>query len=59
MAALDTELGKGAMMVHRLDDLGRMSAPLATMMDLAMERGRSMRDRRSWNRQDADQDPSI
>ena len=59
MAALDTELGKGAVMVHRLDDLGRMSAPLATMMDRAMERGRSMRDRRSCNRQDADQDPSI
>ena len=59
MAALDTELGRGSMMVHRLDDLGRMTAPLASMMDRAMERGRSMRERRSWSRQDADLDPGI
>lgn len=59
MAALDTELGRGATMVHRLDDLGRITAPLTSMMDRAMERGRSMRDRHSWRRQDADMDPGI
>lgn len=59
MAALDTELGKGAMIVHRLDDFCRVSAPFVSMVDRAMERSRSMRDRHSWNRQSADQDPSI
>ncbi|MFM8701941.1 MAG: TetR/AcrR family transcriptional regulator [Hyphomicrobiales bacterium] len=59
MAALDRELGKGAMMARRLDDFGRMSVPLATMMDMAMERGRSMWDSRIRNRHDPDLDPGT
>jgi hypothetical protein len=60
MAALDEELKRGGMVIHRLEDLERMAAPLSGALHRAAERGWAMaKERRAPRRTDADLDPSI
>jgi len=59
MAAMDAELARGRMLVSRLDDLCRLTAPLSGALHRAAERGWRMAERRSQPRGNPDIDPSI
>ena len=60
MAALDEELKRGGMVINRLEDLERMTAPLSGALHLMVERGMAMaKKERGARRADADLDPSI
>jgi AcrR family transcriptional regulator len=59
MAAMDTELKRGGMVISRLDDLCRLTAPLSGALHRAAERGFRMADRTSTPRGNPDLDPSI
>ena len=60
MAALDEELKRGGMVIKRLEDLERMTAPLSGALHRMMERGMAMaKKERGAHRADADLDPSI
>jgi len=59
MAAMDTELKRGGMVISRLDDLCRLTAPLSGALHRVAERGFRMADRQSTSRGNPDLDPSI
>ncbi|NBQ40495.1 MAG: TetR/AcrR family transcriptional regulator [Alphaproteobacteria bacterium] len=59
MAAMDTELKRGGMVVSRLDDLCRLTAPLSGALHRIAERGFRMADRTPTSRGNPDLDPSI
>jgi hypothetical protein len=60
MAALDEELKRGGMVINRLEDLERMTAPLSGALHRMVERGMAMaKKERGARRADADLDPSI
>ncbi len=59
MAAMDTELKRCGMVVSRLDDLCRLTAPLSGALHRIAERGFRMADRTPTSRGNPDLDPSI
>jgi len=59
MAAMDTELKRGGMVISRLDDLCRLTAPLSGALHRVAERGLRMADRPPASRGNPDLDPSI
>ncbi|MCX8503921.1 MAG: TetR/AcrR family transcriptional regulator, partial [Beijerinckiaceae bacterium] len=59
MAAMDTELKRGGMVVSRWDDLCRLTAPLSGALHRIAERGFRMADRTPTSRGNPDLDPSI
>ena len=59
MAAMDEELKRGGMIINRLGDLCRMTAPLSNALHRMAEQGRHMAERRHPPRGNPDLDPSI
>jgi AcrR family transcriptional regulator len=59
MAAMDAELKRGGMVISRLEDVCRLTAPLSGAIHRAAERGFRMAHRTSASRGNPDLDPSI
>jgi AcrR family transcriptional regulator len=59
MAALDAELKRGGTIVHRLEDICRLTAPLSKAVQRATERGLRKAERPFPDRHSPDWDPSI